>query len=234
MRNVLVSAVGLIGNSQATLDDLAAFAEIQGLPMPPSIAAWISGNQVSDPVQPRTLDGPHFITIGTIEGRKNHQLLLDVWRRLVADLGESAPGLLIVGQRGWQADRVFEQLDNLGGLQGHIRELRTCDDEELAGWIAGAQALLMPSSAEGFGLPVIEALQLGTPVIASNLPVFREIAGNIPNYADAHDAKAWERLVREFTGDSPERSRQLALMQNYHAPDWKQHFAAVERWLPSL
>lgn len=231
MENVLTSAAGVIGNSQATLDDLADFARHRQLPMPPSIVAWINGSPRPSQQQPRTLSRPHFLAVGTIEGRKNHQLLLEVWRKLVADLGRDAPELLIVGRRGWRADHVFDQLDSLGELGGRVHELGACDDDELVGWMRGARALLMPSFAEGFGLPVVEALQLGTPVIASDLPVFREIASDLPLYLNASDAGGWERAVRAFIGDAQERSRQLARMQNYRAPDWTEHFSTVEHWL---
>jgi len=234
MTNVLASATGIIGNSQATLDDLAAFADAQSLSTPSSIAAWISGSPSPPLGHPQTLERSHFITVGTIEGRKNHQLLLDVWRKLISGLGEDAPVLVIVGQRGWQAERIFEQLDHLGELEGHVRELGSCNDQELAGWISGARALLMPSFAEGFGLPVIEALRLGTPVIASDLPVFREIVGDIPAYAGPLETDRWEQLIRAFTVDAPERSRQLTEMKGYRAPDWDKHFLSVDKWLSSL
>ena len=234
MKNVLSSAAGIIGNSQATLDDLAEFARDQQLAMPPSIAAWITGRAGPSEHQPRNFSRPHFLAVGTIEGRKNHQLLLEIWRKLVADLGQDAPELLIVGRRGWKAEHVFDQLDDLGDLKGKLHEFGACDDGELSGWMRGARALLMPSFAEGFGLPVVEALEVGTPVITSDLPVFREIAGDIPNYLDASDAQGWEHVIRAFIGNSPERSRQLARMQNYRAPRWSDHFSTVERWLSSL
>ena len=234
MENVLASASGLIGNSPGSLDELAAFATAQGQAMPSSIAAWISGGDFSKRVQPSTSSRPHFITVGTIEGRKNHQLLLDVWRQIVAERRAQAPQLLIVGQRGWQAERVIEQLDDLAELDDHVREIGTCADEELAGWIVGARALLMPSFAEGFGLPVVEALALGTPVIASDLPVFREIAGDIPTYLPPRDVDAWEARVRDFTGDDPDRTRQLERMASFRAPTWLEHFDRVENWLATL
>jgi glycosyltransferase involved in cell wall biosynthesis len=234
MDNVLRSAAGVIGNSQATLDDLASFAHERGEAMPPSLAALISGIPIELKVPARTLDRPHFVTVGTIEGRKNHGLLLEVWRRLVSELGSSAPVLLIVGSRGWQAEAVLQQLDDLGVLSGHVRELGRCEDEELAGWIAGSRALLMPSVAEGFGLPVIEALQLGAPVIATDLPVYREIAGDIPRYLGADDVDAWKQAVERYSGEDSDRSRQVAAASSYLAPTWGSHFDLVEPWLNRL
>ncbi len=234
MEHLLTSAAGVIGNSQATLNELAAFAAASKAPMPPHVAALIGGYRESSSVHPRSLPEPYFVIVGTIEGRKNHLLLLQIWRRLVADLGEKAPTLVILGQRGWQADSALAMLDNLADLERHVVELGHCDDDQLACWMAGAKALLMPSFTEGFGLPIIEALQLSTPVIASDLPVYREIAGDIPTYLDPCDGAAWEHAIREFMNDQPERLHQLARMKDYHAPDWPTHFATVENWLENL
>ena len=234
MSNALGSASGIIGNSQATLDELSDFARARGLPMPPAVVALISGHHPSPKVTPSKLDRPYFVAIGTIEGRKNHILLLKLWQRLVAELGPEAPILLVIGQRGWEAESALELLDDRDQRNGAVREIPGADDEELASWLAGARALLMPSFAEGFGLPVIEALQAGTPVIASDLPVFREIAGDIPTYLDPSDATAWEAAIRDFSGATPERDRQLARIPDFQAPTWRDHFHFVEHWLETL
>lgn len=234
MRNALESATGIIGNSQATLDDLAIFACTIGCPMPPILPAWISGVQAPERIVPRKLAKPYFIVIGTIEGRKNHLLLLNVWRRLVAALGDDAPILVLAGQRGWKAEEATAILDQLDDLEGHVLELSRCQDDELLELLAGATALLMPSFAEGFGLPIVEALQVGTPVIASNLPVFRELARQIPTYLDPSDAEAWEAAIRAFIANGPECQRQRSLIGGYAAPDWPGHFSKVEEWLGTL
>jgi glycosyltransferase involved in cell wall biosynthesis len=234
LENALASATGLIVNSQATLDELATFAAARGLAMPRALVAWLGGYPMGVATPAPKLGRPYFVTVGTIEGRKNHLLLLRVWSRLVEEMGESAPVLLIIGQRGWQATEAETILDSSGELQSHVRELAACSDEELAGWIADARALLMPSFAEGFGLPVVEALQLGTPVIATDLPVYREVVGDIPTFLDADNVDRWARAVIEFTGDGPERHRQKEALKGYRAPDWRSHLAAVEKWLEEL
>jgi glycosyltransferase involved in cell wall biosynthesis len=231
MDNVLKTAHGLIGNSRATLDALAGYAAERSLPMPPAIAAWIAGSQLPASVTPKTFDRPHFVSVGTIEGRKNHSLLLHIWKRFVERYGCETPLLVIVGQRGWEASHAMAMLDRATDLKGHVLELGTCGDDELAGIVAGARALLMPSYAEGFGMPVAEALQLGTPVIASDLAVFREFAGDIPTYLDVLDGLQWESTITGFAGDSLERDRQRQAMQTYSAPNWTSHFAIVEEWL---
>jgi glycosyltransferase involved in cell wall biosynthesis len=229
MNNVLASAAGMIGNSQATVDDLADFAEKQRHSMPPSVVAWLGAEDFPHDPRPKRGGKPHFVVVGTIEGRKNHQLLLDVWRDIVADRGQEAPLLVIIGQRGWQADEVFEQLDRPGELQGHVLELGRCNDDDLAEWIAGARALLMPSFAEGFGLPVMEALQLGTPVIATDLPVFREIAVDRPIYLGPTDRAGWKSAVESFAGNPHSEKA-----PDFRAPTWQDHFTTVEAWLKNL
>jgi glycosyltransferase involved in cell wall biosynthesis len=235
IRTVLGTAAGLIGNSQATLDELAAFAEDEALPMPPAQSAWLGVDPPPPPRQVVTPSRPTFAVVGTIEGRKNHQMLLRIWSRLVDRFGSSAPRLLIIGQRGWEAEPVFEILDRSEKLRGHVVELSRCPDDELAEHLASSRALLFPSLAEGYGLPIIEALGLGVPVIASDLPVFREIGGDIPTLLDPLDEEGWEEAILEYSKpDSSARAAQLERIKGYRAPTWENHFAQVERWLASL
>lgn len=232
--NALASGTAIIGNSKETLNELARFAREKLIPMPPSVAAWIAGLDDSGEIRPKSLGTPFFVTVGTIEARKNHLMLLRVWRRLVEDLGDAAPSLIIVGQAGWEADEALEILKDPGPLEKSVLQMDDCDDDELEAWIAGARALLMPSHAEGFGLPVVEALALGTPVIASDLPVFREIASDIPAYLSPGDEMGWEAQIRAFMTDCAERERQVERMRAYEAPTWSEHFRIVEDWLAEL
>ncbi len=158
---------------------------------------------------------PYFVTVGTIEPRKNHALLLDVWE----NLGSDAPMLLICGSRGWNNDAVFARLDALGP-EARVREVAGLSDGALASLVKGAQGLLFPSHAEGYGLPAIEALQLGTPVMCSNMATFREILANKAQYIDDSDHKLWEEYVKEWS----QRSRDAHQVRDFEAPTWEAHF----------
>jgi glycosyltransferase involved in cell wall biosynthesis len=234
IENALRSAAAIIANSQSTLDELTAFASNRSVPMPPACAIWISGQRPLGDVPPRHFERPHFVTVGTIEGRKNHLLLLGIWRGLIAEMGNHAPILVIIGQRGWQADETFALLDGADDLKSHVVELGDADDRQVAALTAGARALLMPSFAEGFGLPVIEALQLGTPVVASDLAVYREVVASIPAYAEPADERAWETAIKALLAGGPERERQTRAITDYKAPAWSGHFAQLEQWLAAL
>lgn len=234
MRHALASAHGVIANSRATLDALSRFAANEGLAMPESVVAWLGADEQVAPVPLPPPARPSFVTIGTIEARKNHLLLLHIWERLAARMGPNTPELILVGQRGWEADDVFALLDRSTRLKGHVRELGRCDDATMLARIDQARAVLLPSFIEGFGIPLIEALQRGTPVIASDLPVFHEIAGEIPLYLDPLDGQRWEAAICDFLTDSAERQRQLAEIPHFQPHSWDDHFNRVEVWLSEL
>lgn len=233
---MLTTAVGVIGNSQATLDDLAEFGRANRLPSPPSLAAWLgtserlaAGTTMSPP------DRPTFVILGTIEARKNHLMLLQIWQRLIQLLGPEAPRLQIVGQRGWECDQVFDLLDNSAHLRKAVVELSNCGDEALARHLASARALLFPSLIEGYGLPLIEALRAGTPVIASDLPALREIGEGVPDFLGPLDQAAWERAILDYAEPgSTARRDQLQRLSGYRAPTWEDHFCKVDAWMERL
>jgi glycosyltransferase involved in cell wall biosynthesis len=235
MQTVLRTAAGVIGNSQATLDELAFFATEQGLPVPPSVAAWLGTDTLAVPSRATPPDRPTFVVLSTIEARKNHMMLLDIWSRLIDRLGDRAPRLLIIGQRGWEAEDVFEKLDRDTKLRGHVIELNDCSDADLARHMASARALLFPSLAEGFGLPLVEALGSGVPVIASDVPVFREIGGDIPKFVHATASADWVAAILDYAqDDSASRGAQIERMQGFRAPTWDDHFKTVEAFLATL
>ena len=110
-----------------------------------------------------------------------------------------------------------------------------CNDAELANYLHHAQALLFPSFVEGYGMPLIEALAAGVPVVASNLAVFREFAKDIPDYADPLDPQRWLALIREYSSPtSAQRAAQVKRMRLFQIPTWDQHFALLESLLLQL
>lgn len=175
----------------------------------------------------------YFLCVGTIEPRKNHLLLLHLWRRL-GEAGAAprlVPRLVIAGRRGWENENILDLLDRCPMLNGHVQELGPVSDQELATLLRGALALLMPSFAEGFGLPVAEALAAGTPVLASDLPALRETGGHVPEYFDPLDAPAWMRAVLDYAQPgSARRAAQIARMRHWRPATWEAHIAGVLRF----
>ena len=167
---------------------------------------------------------PYFVIFGTIEPRKNHAFLLDIWQQFATEL-EKPPQLVIVGARGWENRDVFDRLDR---NPTYVTELNDLPNQAVAAVIKGAAGLLFPSHAEGFGLPLAEAAMLGTPVICSDLPVFEEIMGNIPVYASLDDMYLWKQSIIRLA--EQKRAGQAAITgenPELKIPSWDDHFNLV-------
>ena len=161
---------------------------------------------------------PWFVALGTIEPRKNIGLLLDAWDRL-----NPAPQLYIVGNRGWADTGLLARLDALPP-DGPIRVLSGLSDGAVAALLSGARALLFPSLAEGFGLPPLEAAALGTPVIAGDLAVTRELLGDYPVYLPLGDSYSWAETIARKAAEPPDGIVQGA---GVRIPRWEDHFKIV-------
>lgn len=236
MRTVLLRGAGVIGNSEDSLTQLRLFAQDHSLAVPPELCAPLGVEPFIRRVAPTSpIQEPYFVVLGTIEGRKNHALMLEIWRELTRNQAEPIPKLVIIGQRGWSAGPIFDVLDNDKQLSPYVMELGRCSDGALQAWLCNARALLFPSFVEGQGLPLIEALGAGTPVIASNLAVFQETAGLIPDYIDPDDLSGWLAVVQDYAReDSLRRADQMERMKAFAPPSWDEHFIMVRQWLARL
>jgi len=198
--------------------------------VPPIVVAHLGVDvpQVTDLPVGLAPFGPYFVALGTIEPRKGHGLLLDVWRDLVEENGPDAPGLLIVGQRGWNNQQVFDRLDALPE-DGPVKELSELSDGVVAGLLKGSAGLLFPSHAEGFGLPPAEAAALGVPVVCSDLPVIREVLGDIPIYVGTSERYHWKQTI-ESLSKGYENEQVRTLKHVFVPPTWENHFNIVLRF----
>ena len=185
--------------------------------------------------EPALPERPYFICLGTIEARKNHLLLLNLWRDFVARTGGRTPGLVLIGRRGWEIENTIDMLDRCPALRGHVWEYSTAPDAQATQLLKNARALLLPAYAEGFGFPLIEALACGTPVLCSDIPALRELGGDIPEYFDPLDGAGWRAAIVDYATDpSPRRNLQLQRLALWRPPRWADHFAAVEALVATL
>jgi glycosyltransferase involved in cell wall biosynthesis len=146
--------------------------------------------------------------VGTLEPRKNVPLLLAAWRRL-RERGIAAPPLVLAGGFGWRADELRRQVAR-AAAEGLLVHLGYVAPEELAALYRAAAAAVLPSFYEGFGLPLLEALAAGLPVVASDIPVHREVAGEAALYAPPDRPELFAAQVAALLADPGLRGRLAA------------------------
>lgn len=234
LQAVAAHADRVICNSEQTQEDVLRHLAALGA-RPATVVAHLGFGPLADPAAATRDDAParpYFVVLGTIEPRKNHALLLDVWELLAQDAGQAGgalPTLLILGQRGWNNEEIFARLD-ASPLRGRaIVERAGVSDAEVARLVAGAEAMVFPSVAEGFGLPPLEAAALGTPVLCAPLRVYREFLGDFPVYLSADDAYAWrDEILRRSRNLRDLKDRKSGAAKPAIAlPAWSGHFHKV-------
>lgn len=151
----------------------------------------------------------YFVVVSTIEPRKNVGLLLRVWERLVARLGQQAPHLVIVGAPGRDARAILAPLAASPRLRGRVHQVSGLASPVLARLVSGCTALLSPSLAEGFGLPLLEGMAMGVPTLASDIPSHREIGRDATVLLDPAADAAWEAAILAMPDATPDRRRPM-------------------------
>jgi glycosyltransferase involved in cell wall biosynthesis len=148
-------------------------------------------------VQTLTRGKPYLLAVGTLQPRKNYVRLLHAFARLLPNLQSPISNLqlIIAGARGWMYEEIFETVARLN-LQDRVVFTEFVADDDLPALYAGAMLFVYPSLYEGFGLPVIEAMACGTPVVCSNTSSLPEVAGDAALY---FDPRAVDALVHALS-----------------------------------
>jgi glycosyltransferase involved in cell wall biosynthesis len=154
-----------------------------------------------NPSLPNDLKPGKFVMIvSTIEPRKGHRLLYNVWRRLVEDGIVQTHGfkLALVGRKGWMVDNLFSEILSDPTVRGKIEIIHDVDDSQLRALYAGAAFCVYPSKYEGYGLPVCEAFAYGRAVIVSTGGALPELVGELSPCLDPDDEELWYETIKEW------------------------------------
>lgn len=199
-------ADAIVVPSRAVADALAARLRI-GAPM--MAVGWGVGAsfEVPDDAAARVLRlglvQPYLLFVGTVEPRKGLDLLIAALG--VAAAGGAAPLLAVAGPAGWGGVDLHAMVAAAGLSAERVRRLGGLDDADLTAVMAGAQALVAPSRSEGFGLPVLEAMSLGVPVIVSDVAALTELVGNAGKVVPVDDPRALANAIVSI-GDQSKRA----------------------------
>lgn len=151
--------------------------------------------------------GQYLLAVGTLEPRKNLQVALRAYMQLPPQVRKHYP-LVLAGMNGWRTSALEQQIAPLVNA-GEIRQIGYLPREELAMVTAGALILIYPSIYEGFGLPPLEAMACGVPVIASEVSSLPEVVGDTGLLINPHDDEAWAQTIQELIID-PDIRQQLS------------------------
>ncbi len=204
------TADGIIADSECTRQDLitmlgAAPQQVRAI----HLAANPLFGEPADPAAVAAtlarlgLAPGYLLFVGTLEPRKNVPLLLRAYQQARLESGVTAP-LLLVGGKGWLYDEIFATVAELG-LRDAVRHLSDVDDRTLQHLYHGAALLALPSHYEGFGLPALEAMHCGCPVLVSDRGSLPEVVGRAGFLLPPDDVEAWGETIAALLDDEQMR-----------------------------
>jgi len=181
-------------------------AKIIVTPIPPSQES-VTPQRLGKRLEGAGIEKGHYILyLGTIEPRKNLQALAQAYRLLPQSL-RGAYSLVLAGGKGWKDEGILSAIADLQAKGANIIMPGYISDEEKAALYSNAACFVLPSHYEGFGMPVLEAMQYGTPVALSDIPVFHEVAGGAAAYFDKDNPEDISAVLAELLTNKALRER---------------------------
>ena len=194
----------IIADSQATRNDLVRHYGVKPekirvvyLGCDPSFRPLEGPDRLATMRQRLGLAENYILYLGTLQPRKNVPRLLQAYAVARQRYGLRHQ-LVLAGQPGWRAEAVEEQVSRLG-LDENVRRVGYVPEEEVQALLCGATALVLPSLYEGFGLPALEAMACGTPVIASSVSSLPEVVGDAGRLLNPCDVESWAATMSELS-----------------------------------
>lgn len=228
-----LSEMCLIADFFLTISDytrltLERFLSSHGAPSVPMVtvplAHSLTGAEKTSGTWPAALQklrGAEYVTyVSTIEGRKNHIYVVNVWRELIAQ-GKSVPDLVFVGRRGWRVNGLIDFLEGTNYLDGRVHLVHDLSDGELNAVYSHSLFTVFTSLVEGWGLPVGESLLNNRLCVASNTTSVPEVGGEFAEYVDPTDVRdGIEKIGRLLTDREYLAARQRNIEENFAPRGW--------------
>ncbi len=212
-----------IVNAHATVDELIRLAQSVGADLPECSVVplgadfksneMVEDNAVRNEVLTAAKEKPFVLMVGTIEPRKNHKLLLEAYEK---GLKEAGYQIIMAGYMGWNMEEFQSRLQTHPDYGQGIYHFEGLNDKEIDYLYQHARCLAFLSYTEGFGLPIIEALNRGTPVVAADIPVSKEVGGDACVWFEQGNAEALCKSVMQVKADGS------AIDKKYQVVTWQE------------
>ena len=229
-----------IRQAQATVDELQKLTQRLGISLPPchviplgadfAKQEIITEDQVPKNVVEAVQDRPYILMVGTIEPRKNHKLLLEAYDKGLKEMGYN---IIMAGYMGWNMEEFEQKLESHPDYGKRIFHFTGLDDKAIAFLYQHAKFLAFCSYTEGFGLPIIEAIQRGTPVLAADVPVLREVGGDYCVWFEQDDAGELCEAVCALANSSGWYEKLKNNNKCFHAVTWEKCHSMMDKVLKS-
>ena len=214
--------------SRATSEDFAEFASAVGVKPGRMEVIHLGANSPAPQArQPAgmpedLLSRGYVLSVGTIQVRKNHQLLYQLWRRFAEEGRDRIPRFVLVGSHGWLTDDLLIQIHKDRKVRDSIIVLNRVADAELS-WLYGhAKFTLYPSLYEGWGLPIVESFQHSKPCLASNTSSMPEASQGLATHLDPLDFMTWrQEILRRFEDPSVLASESEWIRDRFRPRSWQ-------------
>lgn len=217
----------IIVNAAATTAELQKLADRMQVALPECKVVPLGANfgkgkpmaeeEVSEELRKVVQDGPYILMVGTVEPRKNHKLLLEAYNQGLKQMGYN---IVFAGYLGWNMEAFAEKLHAHPDFGKGVFHLEGLNDKAIGYLYQHAEFLAFCSYTEGFGLPLIEGICRGTPVIAADIPVSREVAGEYCLWFEQDNPAQLCEIVREYKEDREKYQQLKEKLKTYHPMDW--------------
>ena len=181
----------------------------------------VSAGKIKEVKAKYKIPGDYILHIGTLEPRKNLGFLIDAFSKAIADRKNQSLNLVVTGKRGWYFEDLFEKVAKLG-LKEKVIFTGYVDEDDKAALYQGARIFAFPSLYEGFGLPPLEAMVSGIPVISSDTSSMPEVVGDAGILLKPNNLEGWVKAITKINGDD-EFHKQLSQKSEIQADgfSWK-------------
>lgn len=219
--------------SECSRKDLGNYLHSVGAPVPKLGIARLGADIPASATQPPSaeiaelLKERYILFVSTMEARKNHRILYQAYKKLMADGHHDLPKLIFVGMQGWGVEQLIRDLSE-PQIQSRILRLQNVSDSDLAHLYRHCLFTAYPSLYEGWGIPVAESLAYGRFCLASDAASIPEVGGSLIEYISPQDESAWaERLAWYFKNPQAVESRQQIIKSDYRPVLWSDTGAAI-------